>query len=115
MIRFSSLSTTYQVWLRRVAILAGVSFGLALLLTGYLFGTSDAFFSRLFGAFFVFFWLLAVTFLGVVPFINWAAANWFGKGWRAVPTVSSGRRIRTTTATGNSTSRKTTSTAKRLK
>ena len=115
MLRFSSLPTTYQIWLRRVAVLAGVSFGLALLLIAYLFGTSDAFFSRLFGAFFVFFWLFSVTFLGVVPFINWAAANWFGKGWREEASASSGRRLRTSTTTGNSASRKTSSTAKRLK
>jgi len=114
MIRFSSLPGTYQVWLRRIAILAGVSFGLALLLIAYLFGTGEAFFSRLFGAFFVFFWLLAVTFLGVVPFINWAAANWFGKGWREISSASSSRRPRTSTMTGNSASRKTTSTTKRL-
>jgi len=115
MLRFSSLSALHQAWLRRTAILAGVSFGLALLLVAYLFGTSDAFFSRLFGAFFVFFWLLAVTFLGVVPFVNWAAAKWFGKGWQTAMSASSGRRLRTSTSAGNSASRKTSSTPKRLK
>ncbi|RIY14247.1 hypothetical protein D0T11_00745 [Hymenobacter rubripertinctus] len=64
-----------------MALLAGISLLLALLLTAYLYDTQDHFFSRLFGAFFVFFWLLAVTFLGAVPFVSWAAANWFGATW----------------------------------
>ncbi|UOQ78538.1 hypothetical protein MUN84_08290 [Hymenobacter sp. 5516J-16] len=72
--------------LRRAAMLAGISFLLALALVGYLFGVQDHFFGRLFSAFFVFFWLLAVTFLGVVPFVNWAAANWFGQEWAEAPT-----------------------------
>lgn len=115
MLRLPSLSATHQAWLRRTALLAGISFGLALLLVAYLFGTGDAFFSRLFGAFFVFFWLLAVTFLGVVPFVNWAAAKWFGKGWQTTTAASSGRRLRTTTLASNSAGRKTSSTPKRLK
>ncbi|WP_460613795.1 hypothetical protein [Hymenobacter seoulensis] len=71
--------------LRRAGILAGISFLLALMLVAYLFGVQDHFFSRLFGAFLVFFWLLAVTFLGVVPFVNWAAVSWFGKEWAETP------------------------------
>lgn len=71
---------------RRVSVLAGVSLGLALLLVGYLFGGSDHFFSRLFFAFLVLFWLLAVTFLAVVPFVTWATSHWFGRGWAEVST-----------------------------
>ncbi|WP_188810742.1 hypothetical protein [Hymenobacter cavernae] len=105
--------------LRRAAVLASVSFGLALLLVAYLFGTSDAFFTRLFGAFFVFFWLLAVTFLGVVPFVNWAAANWFGKGWSEITAASSRQKSRTSPAASSSATRKapnvkTSGTTKRL-
>ncbi|MBT9394723.1 hypothetical protein KLP40_16255 [Hymenobacter sp. NST-14] len=77
----STQPVRYQPLLRRVALLAGISFLLALLLTAYLFDTQDQFFSRLFGAFFVFFWLLAVTFLGAVPFVTWAATHWFGASW----------------------------------
>ena len=66
---------------RRVGLLAGISFLLALMLVVYLFGVSDHFGTRLFFAFLVFVWLLAVTFLAVVPFVTWATANWFGRGW----------------------------------
>jgi hypothetical protein len=66
---------------RRVGVLAGVSFALALMLIVYLFGVNDHFFGRLFFAFLVFFWLLAVTFLAVVPFVTWATGHWFGRGW----------------------------------
>jgi hypothetical protein len=64
--------------LRRAGLLAGSSLLLAVALVSYLFGATDGFFGRVFGAFFVFFWLLSVTFLAVVPFVSWAAANWFG-------------------------------------
>ncbi len=81
-----SVSFRYQPLLRRAGIVASVSLALALALVTYLFGVSNEFFSRLFGAFFVFFWLLSITFLGVVPFVNWAAAHWFGKSWRTEAT-----------------------------
>ncbi|WP_201986782.1 hypothetical protein [Hymenobacter rubidus] len=71
---------------RRVGVLASVSLVLALMLVGYLFGTGDHFFSRLFFAFLVFVWLLAVTFLAVVPFVTWATGHWFGRGWAEVST-----------------------------
>ena len=71
---------------RRVGVLAGVSGALALMLVGYLFGGSDHFFGRLFSAFLVCFWLLAVTFLAVVPFVTWATGHWFGRGWAEVST-----------------------------
>lgn len=109
-LRTFSLSA-YQPLLRRAAILAGVSLVLALLLVGYLFGISDWFFFRLSGAFFVFFWLLAVTFLGVVPFVNWAAANWFGKTWAESPVTPAPRTPRKARPT---TSRQNPRTAKRL-
>lgn len=83
--RRPATSFPYRLLLRQAGIVAAVSLVLALLLVGYLFGWTDGFFGRLFGAFFVFFWLLAVTFLGVVPFVNWAAAHWFGKGWAEEP------------------------------
>jgi hypothetical protein len=51
------------------------------MLIGYLFGVSDHFFGRLFSAFLVLFWLLAVTFLAVVPFVTWATGHWFGRDW----------------------------------
>lgn len=68
---------------RRVGVLAGISLALALALVAYLFGVSDHFFGRLFPAFFVLFWLLAVTFMAVVPFVTWATGHWFGRGWQA--------------------------------
>ena len=71
---------------RPVAVLAGVSLGLAVLLVGYLFGASDHFFGRLFPAFLVLFSLLAITFLAVVPFVTWATSHWFGHGWAEVST-----------------------------
>ena len=71
---------------RRVGVLAGISLALALMLVGYVFGGSDHFFSRLFTAFLVLFWLLAVTFLAVVPFVTWATGHWFGRGWAEVST-----------------------------
>ncbi|WP_143080095.1 hypothetical protein [Hymenobacter arizonensis] len=71
---------------RRVGVLAGVSLVLALTLVVYLFGISDHFFGRLFSAFAVLFWLLAVTFLAVVPFVTWATEHWFGRGWAEVST-----------------------------
>ena len=71
---------------RRVGVLAGVSLALALMLVVYLFGVSDHFLSRLFSAFLVLFWLLAVTFLAVVPFVTWATGHWFGSGWDEVST-----------------------------
>jgi hypothetical protein len=71
---------------RRAGLLAGISFGLALMLIVYLFGVSDHFVGRLFFAFLVFVWLLSVTFLAVVPFVTWATANWFGRGWAEAST-----------------------------
>ena len=71
---------------RRVGVLAGISLGLALILVGYVFGTSDHFFGRLFSAFCVLLWLLAVTFLAVVPFVTWATEHWFGRGWAEAST-----------------------------
>ncbi|MBD2769762.1 hypothetical protein IC235_17875 [Hymenobacter sp. BT664] len=74
---------------RRVGVLASVSLGLALLLVGYLFELSDHFFTRLFFAFLVLFWLLAVTFLAVVPFVTWATGHWFGRDWADAPARAS--------------------------
>jgi len=68
---------------RRVGVLAGSSLAFSLVLTLYLFGTDDHFFGRLFTAFFVSFCLLVATFLGILPFISWATAHWFGRGWEA--------------------------------
>jgi hypothetical protein len=69
---------------QRAAVLAGVSLGLALLLVGYLFGVSDRFFGRLFSSFFVLFWLLALAYYAIIPFVTWASGNWFGQRWRPV-------------------------------
>ena len=71
---------------RRVGVLAGISLGLALMLVVYLFGAGDHLLSRLFSAFLVLFWLLAITFLAVVPFVTWATEHWFGRGWAEVST-----------------------------
>jgi len=76
---------------RRVGGLAAISLGLSLGLVAYLFGWADHFISRLLTAFLVSFCLLAVTFLGVLPFIGWAAAHWFGPGW-AAPGAAPARR-----------------------
>ena len=97
--------------LRRAGILAGISLFLALALVTYLYGVQDHFFGRISGAFFVFFWLLAVTFLAVVPFVNWAAANWFGRMW-AEPAPELVRRTKANPTTP--TIRKPTRTATRL-
>ncbi|MBC6612082.1 hypothetical protein H8B15_14225 [Hymenobacter sp. BT507] len=83
MARTFTSTINYPRLRRQVGILAGVSLLLALLLIGYTFGVGNHFFGRLFSAFFIFFWLLAVTFLGIVPFVNWAARSWFGKEWAA--------------------------------
>ncbi|SNR45797.1 hypothetical protein SAMN06269173_102596 [Hymenobacter mucosus] len=83
--RSSSPLVAYQPLLRRTGFLAAISLVLAFALVAYLFGVQDQFFSRLFRAFFVFFWLLAVTFFGVVPFVQWAAGSWFGKAWADAP------------------------------
>ena len=72
--------------LRQAALLAGISSVLALALTLYLYGVQDQFLTRFFGAFSVFFWLLAITFLAAVPFVSWAAVNWFGSAWADAPT-----------------------------
>lgn len=81
--------------MRRAGILLAVSFGLALLLVVYLFGF-DGFFGRLLGTTFVWFVLLSVTFLAVVPFVNWAADNWFGRSWAEHPTPQPTRKPRAT-------------------
>ncbi|WP_345235890.1 hypothetical protein [Hymenobacter saemangeumensis] len=70
---------------RRAGILAGISLGLSLLLVIYLFGVSSYFFSRLFSASLVLFWLLALTSFAIVPFITWATGHWFGPRWQAAP------------------------------
>ncbi|WP_139255094.1 hypothetical protein [Hymenobacter psychrophilus] len=88
----ASRFSTLQPLLRQWAVLAGISFALALTLTLYLYGTQDQLFGRLFRAFFVFFWLMAVTFLAAVPFVSWAAANWFGPTWAETPARSRQRK-----------------------
>lgn len=77
---------------RRLALLAGASLAFGLALVGYLYGFESHFWGRLFSAFVVIFWLLAFTFLLAVPFVGWAAANWFGRGWSA--TAAPGPRAR---------------------
>ncbi|WP_375436991.1 hypothetical protein [uncultured Hymenobacter sp.] len=81
MSRSASPSFNYRPLLRRAGILAVVSLVLALLLVLFLFGIEDEFFRRVAGAFFVFFWLLSITFLGVVPFVSWAANRWFSNNF----------------------------------
>ena len=81
MSRPASPSFNYQPLLRRAGILAAVSLVLALALVSFLFGVEDEFFGRVSGAFFVFFWLLSVTFLGVVPFVTWAANRWLSNNF----------------------------------
>ncbi|NVO33168.1 hypothetical protein [Hymenobacter lapidiphilus] len=78
--------------LRQIALLAAISAALALALILYLYGSQDQFLIRLFGTFFVFFWLLAITFLAAVPFVSWAAANWFGPAWAEAPASPSRRK-----------------------
>lgn len=80
--------------LRRAGILLAVSFVLSFALIAYLFGFSNGFFGRLTGSTFVWFVLLSVTFLAVVPFVNWAADNWFGRTWAESPTPQPVRRPR---------------------
>ena len=70
---------------RRVGLLAAVALAISLALVLYLFGWADHFASRLLTAFTVSFGLLAVTFLGILPFIGWATTHWFGAGWAARP------------------------------
>jgi hypothetical protein len=80
--------------LRRAGILLAISFVLSFALIAYLFGLSSGFFGRLLGATFVWFVLLSVTFLAVVPFVDWAADNWFGRTWAEHPTPQPTRRPR---------------------
>ena len=110
--RPSARFATYRPLARRVVLLAGISLLLAVALIAYVYGTDNQFFSRLFGAFFVFFWLLTVTFLGAVPFVSWAAANWFGASWSdaAAPAATRPKRRPTSPAS----TRKTARTATRL-
>ncbi|MBT2559002.1 hypothetical protein J7E24_14520 [Hymenobacter sp. ISL-91] len=77
---------------RQMALLAAISAALSLALVLYLYGSQDQFLIRLSGAFFVFFWLLATTFLAAVPFVSWAAANWFGPAWAKTPAGPSRRK-----------------------
>ncbi|WP_400193436.1 hypothetical protein [Hymenobacter sp. B81] len=86
----------YRPLLRRAGVLLAVSFALSFVLMAYLFGFSDGFFGRLAGCTFVWFTLLAVTFLLVVPFVNWAAEHWFGRSWAEAPTPQPARRPRAT-------------------
>ena len=78
---------------RPMALLAGFSLVFSLALVGYLFGLSEGFLGRLFSAFLVVFSVLSFTFLAAVPFVGWAAANWFGRGWAAA-TAGPGSRPR---------------------
>jgi hypothetical protein len=91
---------------RRVGVLAGSSLALSLALVLYLFGVGDHFFGRLFSTFFVWFWLLAVTFLGVVPFISWASDHWFGPSWQGQEAPPMRRPARPATAAPKVTSRR---------
>ena len=90
-------SLLHHPLLRRAGILLAVSFGLSFMLIAYLFGLESGFFGRLFGATFVWFVLLGVTFLAVVPFVNWAAEHWFGRTWAEAPTPQPTRRKATNT------------------
>ncbi|AYA38407.1 hypothetical protein D3Y59_15945 [Hymenobacter oligotrophus] len=80
--------------LRRAGLLLGISAVLSFALVAYLFGLDSSFFGRLVGATLVWFTLLSVTFLAVVPFVNWAADNWFGRTWAEAPTPQPKRRSR---------------------
>lgn len=75
-------------------MLLGISVVLSFALVAYLFGLDSSFFGRLAGATFVWFILLSVTFLAVVPFVNWAADNWFGRTWAEAPTPQPKRHSR---------------------
>ncbi|WP_345222329.1 hypothetical protein [Hymenobacter koreensis] len=86
----------YRPLLRRAGILLAVSFGLSFALMAYLFGFDGSFFGRLVGSVLVLFTLLSVTFLLVVPFVNWAADHWFGRTWAEAPTPQPARRPRAT-------------------
>lgn len=86
----ASFSPRWQQRLRRynwrpVAWLAAGSLVFSLALIGYLYGADSHFFGRLFSAFVVIFGLLSFTFLAAVPFVTWAAANWFGRSWAGAP------------------------------
>ena len=79
-------------WRPAAGLAAGSLVG-SVVLISYLFGFSDHFFARLFSTFLILFWLLAFTFLAAVPFVGWAAANWFGRGWMsASPPAQPARR-----------------------
>jgi len=78
---------------RRVAVLATVSLALSLSLIGYLYGFDNRFVGRLATAFLVWFCLLSVTFLALIPFVGWAATHWFGRGWAASAADAPARRV----------------------
>lgn len=77
---------------RPLAGLAGGSLAFSLTLVSYLYGVDGHFFGRLFSAFVVVFGLLAFAFRVAVPFVGWAAANWFGRAWAGAPPTQSPRR-----------------------
>ena len=88
---------------QRLGVLAAVGLALSLAQVLYLFGWADHFASRLLTSFFVSFVLLAVTFLGVLPFIGWATTHWFGPGWATGIDAPPARRARAARATTSTT------------
>ncbi|GAB2950158.1 hypothetical protein GCM10027048_14180 [Hymenobacter coalescens] len=94
--RPSQASLLAHPLIRRAGILLVISLVLSFALIGYLFGFDATFFGRWLGATFVWFVLLGVTFLAVVPFVNWAAEHWFGRTWAEAPTPQPVRRPRAT-------------------
>ena len=61
---------------RQVLIIFIISFFIATALILYVFGFPPGFFKRLFSATFVFFLLISVTVLGIIPLVNYVFNRW---------------------------------------
>lgn len=63
-------------WQRQVLVIFIISFFIATALILYVFGFPDGFFGRLLSATFVFFFLISITVLGIVPLVNYVFNRW---------------------------------------
>ncbi|RDC64971.1 DUF2798 domain-containing protein [Adhaeribacter pallidiroseus] len=61
---------------RQVLIIFIISFFIATALILYVFGFPPGFFKRLFSATFVFFLLISITVLGIIPLVNYVFNRW---------------------------------------
>ena len=74
--RKSSLRFNKAFLQRQALIIFIISFFVATALILYVFGFPPGFFKRLFSATFVFFLLISVTVLGIIPLVNYVFNRW---------------------------------------